>query len=346
MIDWIKAIVPLRHHERLSSGEIQAIDGETGQIEWRSPKRLKVEGSQSSSVTVRSSDLRHVEIDGNPAKFLQGHNIFGSDDLHCLAVAFFEQVAARLGIEVPAEDRDAWGRGEYVLKRVDVTESFRLPSQADVHAWIRAAQSTVTGKHQAASAYAGDTFYLGKNSRRIATKVYAKAAELRKHKLPESLPARGRLLEFAEGLLRFEVVIRAMELRRRGLSSPKNWTPQTPRAIVEERVRAMRLNQKVRLKNEEIDDLPPRLRGAYALWRSGEDLRNIYSKATFYRYRAELLRYGVDLAAKAPQQGEAVPLIRFLSAEHVDAVPSWATAAGLLYEAELGATSPHLELVV
>ena len=84
-----------------------------------------------------------------------------------------------------------------------------------------------------------------------------------------------------------------------------------------------------------IDDLAPRLRGVYQLWRDGHDCRGIYPKNTFYRYRRELLAVGIDIAVKQDRSGQdltnVVPLRTVLHAYPVD-VPSWAVGTPLYFE--------------
>ena len=150
-----------------------------------------------------------------PSKFLQGHNIFGTNNLLGICVEFFKQVVERLELPVSQGDLSAWLNGNFELKTVDVTESFRLPKQDDVSAWLRAASPIVRGKHQAASAYSGETIYVGQNSRRISLKIYSKFLELLKHKLPRTLPQIAELKSHAKGLLRVEVRLHSMELKRR-----------------------------------------------------------------------------------------------------------------------------------
>ena len=74
MIDWLTIRVVSAYEVR--AGLVQSI-GPDGELEWQSPKRLSVEGSHSASITLRSTPLfPPLEISGNPAKFLQGHNLW------------------------------------------------------------------------------------------------------------------------------------------------------------------------------------------------------------------------------------------------------------------------------
>ena len=51
-----------------------------------------VEGSHDSNITIRSHTDSTIEISGNPAKFLQGHNIFGTNDLKYLVAKLFDRL--------------------------------------------------------------------------------------------------------------------------------------------------------------------------------------------------------------------------------------------------------------
>lgn len=187
MIDWIKAVIPCHHEGRIGDGRVISIDDD-GEIQWETVKRKSVEGSFSSKVHIKTHDINSILIDGNPAKFLQGHNIFGTNDLLGLNIEFFRRICETCGLSPTTEDINAWREGNYQLLRVDITTSFKLPSQNDVMSWLRAASGLSRGKHQAVSAYSGETIYLGQNSRRISLKIYNKWRELKKHPLPELLP--------------------------------------------------------------------------------------------------------------------------------------------------------------
>lgn len=336
MIDWIKAIIPCKHEGRIEGGQIMSIDQE-GAIEWISPKRKPVEGSYSSKVHIKSYDIDKILIDGNPAKFLQGHNLFGSNNLLGLNFEFFSKICKISQLQPSNEDLQAWAIGNYDLSRVDCTSSFALPSQNDVMTWLRAASATSTsrGRHQTASAYSGETLYFGQHSRRISLKLYNKWRELQKHPLHDALPFKNQLEEYAKPLLRSEVRLLTMELKKRSLNKASHWKNESViDEIIRERIETLKMNEKIRLSDSELEVLPARLLGPYELWRQGMDLRNIYPKTTFYRYRSELEKYGIDLSAPRPKQAEVIPLIKFLSAEQVAEVPGWAKGTELYYEPE------------
>ena len=98
----------------------------------------------------------------------------------------------------------------------------------------------------------------------------------------------------------------------------------------------MQLNDTIRLVEDEIAGLPGRLVAVYDAWRAGRDIRALYSRPTFYRYRNALLKYGVDIGRVRPRavvtENEYVagePLRAMLSGPGVEP-PEWAKGTELL----------------
>ena len=78
------------------------------------------------------------------------------------------------------------------------------------------------------------------------------------------------------------------------------------------------------LKDDVLNSLPPKLRMVYQSWLNGDDLKVILPRPTFYRYRKQILEYGIDISTKSPKEkNNVIPLIRFLEAKPVG-IPSWA----------------------
>ena len=90
MIDWVTAILPCDHDpSKLISGMVMSFDAK-GDSEWVVNKKLTVEGSYSTKIQIKSHTDSQIWVSGNPAKFLQGHNVFGTDDLSYLMGRFFD----------------------------------------------------------------------------------------------------------------------------------------------------------------------------------------------------------------------------------------------------------------
>lgn len=139
MIDWVTAIIPCTHPEMIYGGRIACITPD-GYIEWQVEKKKQVAGSHESNLNIKSNGPTHLYFDGNPAKWLQGHNLFGSDNLVALIEQIMHRLIPLLQLTPSESDLDAWKTGNYDLKRVDCTAMWDLPKRPDVRSWLRAAE--------------------------------------------------------------------------------------------------------------------------------------------------------------------------------------------------------------
>jgi II/X family phage/plasmid replication protein len=285
-----------------------------------------VRGSHDEHLTLRTVQRGRVEFDGNPSKFLQGHNLCGSDDLPGLVAAALVKAFGLLGLDVPPDDLAQWLAGDFELSRVDVTSMFELQNRADVRAWIRAASELGQMKWRGRGQMSGSTLYFGKvaKGKRGSTwslKIYCKADELdavgRSHKLHPQLPLRDELTAWVQNKLRAEVMLRGQELKRYcggGLLRASEWNLETATVIFRHYFGKLQLGTNIMLATQTEDTLKPAVRLAYTAWKDGHDLRALLPTATFYRYRKQVLEMtGGDidlLVTKA--KSNVVPLVRVL----------------------------------
>lgn len=334
MIDWVTAVITCNHDpSKLISGIVMSFDA-LGEQEWTVNKNLTVEGSYSSKIQIKSHTDNKIWISGNPTKFLQGHNIFGTDDLRYLMGRFFDALHKHdeLGLCPTSEQYDAIQDGNYFLKRVDLNQSWHLKNKDEVVAWIRSAGACGRLKHRGVGQFSGDTLYFGKNSRRWSAKCYSKGYEInaKNRKLPDELQI-PELLDWADKSLRIELVLRSMQLKDFLLSNGKAWCPETSKMLLCSLVLDnLEITDNMSLPDQLLNTLPPRLRGIYALWLNGEDVRQSFSKSSFYRYRRQFLEYGIDISIiQDKQRNNIIPLIRYLEAEPAS-IPQWAYEKNLV----------------
>ncbi len=306
-----------------------------GNQEWVCNKKLSVDGSHSSKIQLQSHTENLIYFTGNPVKFLQGHNLFGTNDIRHLMRLFFDELLTdkhkALGLCPDPFQYDLIQDGHYELTRVDINESWHLNNSREVQAWIRAVGETAYLKHRGAGQFSGDTAYFGKKSRRWGLKCYSKGNEIKAkdHKLPPELCI-PEMLEYADKALRIEAFIRQLELKRRGLHLVSNWDIDTPTELLLECISKLELSDVYMLKDDVLDSLPHRLRLTYQSWLNGDDLKQILPHNTFYRYKKALREYGIDISAKPPKEkNNVIPLIRFLEAKPVG-IPDWAYEKNLV----------------
>lgn len=338
MIDWLSATLPFRHPDALSDGAVMALTAD-GEVSWRSAKSLQVQGSHSARVMIRTSRIfgqSHIDFSGNPSKFLQGHNLFGSSHLRLLALAVARRVSELLGLPLHPEDEALILSGEWDVGTVDSTHSFQLPTRNHVREALKFMESNARLSHRAGrSAVDGGTVYFGKHSRRWALKAYCKGDELEapRHWLAPDLPHFQELEAYADRALRLEFRFHAMHLKRLGLRRAMYWGETTADTLHAEHLERLNLSGDLDMDNQDLSHLTPACRAAYLAWKSGEDLRRIFPRRSFYRYRSQLLKLGVDIATvQAKVKPNVVPLRLVLQARPMDP-PEWARGTSLLFEA-------------
>lgn len=333
MIDWVTAKLPCDN--TLRAGHVIKIDAD-GNTEWITESWLPVEGSYSSNFMIKSLTPQTIQVSGNPAKWLQGHNLFGTNDLKLLMTTFFSalyEAMAEEGLNPTIEQCERIAEGRYTISRVDINETWFLKNQYDVKAWIRAAGEKMSMPYRGKGVFSGDTLYWGKGSKYFYLKCYSKGDEInsKKSNFPSDLRT-PQMLEYADRALRLELVLCSKALREWGLNEPCNWSADMARMLLLSTVRKLDMSNNFRLSSDITASLPTGMRMAYLLWWSGEDLRSQLPKNTFYRYRRKLKEYDIDIALVRDVEQVAdnvIPLIRVLEAEPVG-VPDWAVEQGLV----------------
>jgi len=338
MIDWLTISLPLIHTP-IPAGRIIKISKD-GEIEWATPERTFVTGSYDTNVSCRSrgelfSDRQCtlLEISGNPAKFLQGHNIYGSDNLLLLVEKFVIKIADILKIRIGPYELDQIRKGVYTISRIDITYSLALTSRSEVQQFIQALDykaRTRSGK----GCLTGNTLYFNKSSRRWAIKFYSKGAEIQKHQLHDSINIESQSLLYAhaDNLLRIELTLRSLELSHINLRNGSSWANITPVALWGLYLSRLDMSAQLLLNDDIAILLTPSLRCSYLSWKDGLDLRTIYSNSKFYAHRRKLLKHGIDIALSfnnSEHLNNVVPLIRFLEAKPVG-IPDFAYRLGLV----------------
>lgn len=327
------AIIPCHHDEMIYGGTIASVDTD-GVIEWRVEKKKQIRGTHESNLNIKSIDNTQILLDGNPAKWLQGHNMFGSDDLIGLVQAVMLKLTPLLNLTPTEYDLNAWAEGLYMLKRVDCTAMWDLPRRADIRAWLRAAEMQSKSRH-GRPVTTGGTLYFGKNSRRWSVKFYSKGDEIdaRGHKLPHEIEHRDNLIDWADNKLRGELTLRSIQLKEKQLSVAQQWRNTTPIEQLMSYIEGLNMSEQFSITPVDLEGLPARLIAVYTLWKDGVDLRAMYPKASFYRYRSEFLKQGIDIAIRQPSKPDnVIPLVRVLRPEAIAQVPEWAIRTPLYFD--------------
>ncbi|HUH57254.1 MAG TPA: phage/plasmid replication protein, II/X family [Pseudomonadales bacterium] len=337
MIDWVTAKTAFHAPMVISGGSFMSINPD-GTIEYETPKRMQLRGSHDGSMTVRTTLVDHqghteqIELSGNPVKFLQGHNVWGSDDLPNLVAETLMKVSSLLNIKQPASTLERLPSG--TLSRTDLNRMYDLGSRENVLAYLNHLAKNSRTRTQSAITR-GSTVYHNKTSRRWSAKSYSKGqeVELARNNKQGSIALPPSVIAYADTMLRNEITLKSNELRHAQLHTIGAWNTVDCESVFED------YYGRITMPDQEImlipADLPSSVRLTYVSWKEGHDLRTLLSRPTYYRHRKQLLEHGIDISIPSgkvqPDQTNVTPFIRTITLKPAS-IPRWAYGTDLLFE--------------
>jgi len=317
-IDWLSAIVatPPELWPGYESGRTLKLSPDGDIIENRITAHQVEDDEPSSSRNFRvwTPSPGTLYLSGNPVKLLQGHNLWGSLDLYAyfLEAGIFVRHHAGLFPGPETWQSCEFSRPRYT--RIDITRSYRFRTDQEALDYVRHVVGHAKSRHGMAKLYESGTAYFGQHSKRWSLKVYVKRQEMLSglkgtaRKLM-SMVGSDELLDWAVGVVRFELVLRAKEMEKFGKGLNVH-DPETLRKLWGGYMETIQFNENAAMTNNPDlieQTIPGRLQGTLALWRTGRDLRVVLPRRTFYRHRIELLKAcGVDIAVPPVTNAPAV----------------------------------------
>lgn len=341
MVDWLSIKFMFWSDEQLNGGNVISTNRD-GEIEYTLDKRMGIEGSHDSKIYIRTErpnlpdieqfkNLWILSVSGNPVKWFQGHNIFGTCDVNNLVVELYDSIAHRFGKAQPRSLRESILQGEFIISRIDINGMFELGSRLDVISWLSALEQTARTRHGTAVSK-GNTVYFGKNSQRWSLKFYSKGQELEDHCLPVEL-SETSLPKFANNKLRAELTLRSKELAKLGLNTGSGWFNIDMWELYKEYLGRVEMSEQ-KQRDDLVLELSTHLRSTYLLWKEGHCCKTLLPKRTFYRHRKDLLEFGIDISVPNPNDdslSNVIPLRRVIEMRP-SGVPEWAIGTPLFFE--------------
>jgi hypothetical protein len=311
----------------VNAGHVFSVS-QDGEIEWDINKKVTHEGSFSTKLTI-SSDGNRVSISGNLGRFDRKDNVFNYGVRDCFKLA--NKVLAGFGLPafsdaapmplvrkggtkqrtdskgeaLPTRAQDLNMKSDAdggfmavgaVVTRVDLTQNYLSGSPGNASQVIRKLQGYKSGKFEPSS-YGSSGVDWGKGSKYTYQKLYDKAADYIRHYGEGHANHDPVLYAFikAEGMLRHEIELKSRFLRQNNLWRMSQWVDG-----MEEKIYALFTDPiKQTACVDEYLEIEGRAGELAVAWRDGADLRKRLSKPTYYRYRRELLKYGIDIAIPA-----------------------------------------------
>lgn len=340
MIDWLSGKAYFLHtSEQLPAGKVVSTD-HNGDIEWKTTKRIQVKGSYDSTFTIRTDPssehlpglFTKIEFSGNPVKFIQGHNIWGSSNLTGLAYEAIIKALSILGLKLAPNENDLLFNGGFSLSRVDVNNMYSMGSLESVNQWLHSAEfsaRTRMGKGH----FSGNTLYFQKRSTRWSLKFYSKALELLAagHQLPREFFKAKSFHEYASDKLRAELTLRTKELKKLGLDNGSAWGDNEHIDVFSDYMGRLEMSEQKQL-DDLVLTLPSVFRSTYLTWKEGYDVKALLPKPTFYRHRKRLLEHGLDISIPSGNKpNNVIPLMRIIEAIPAE-IPEWAYGTEYYFE--------------
>lgn len=331
MIDWLTCKIAVDLPQPIADGWTLKIRGD-GSEAFRCPHRLSVKGSFEAALTIRAVVRTELELSGNVSKFVQGHNLYGSEDPILVLWEALQRLQPHLGASLAEIGLRTLAdlAARTTISRIDCTYMLLFATHGDALAFLRSAEATGRiprrgrGVFKNATVIFGDA--TGKRFTRWQIVLYSKGQELADHPLPDFMMTDAEILDWANKCIRVEVRLGRNELRERDLRQLERWAPETCAAMWREKVGELSFNEAVVDEIADLAKLPDHLRGTYAQWKLGHDLRQSMTKAKFYRHRRLIEGItGVDISIPLPSPATAsvVPIKRVLEARLVGR-PDWA----------------------
>lgn len=331
MIDWLSVRIPVRLPRPIAGGWTVKLDTDGKEV-LRTPHRLSVEGSYSSSMTIRAPSTSELEVSGNLAKWLAGHNLWGSDcpvSLLWMALQRLETLPGVLPcslLEMGLCCPDSLGAT--IVTRVDCTGMLLVASLAAARAFIRSAELTGTMSNRGRGVMKEGTLVFGhaagKSFTRSQIVMYAKGQEILAHRLPAIMMEDTEVRSWVDRCLRVEVRLGRLELQEQGLRLLSGWREGIALLLWEQAMAKLKFSEAN--TSFDLSKLPTMYRGTYAMWEIGRDCRQMLSNGTFYRHRNAIRKLtGVDIAVPPPPKAPSnvVSLSEVLAARWADR-PEWA----------------------
>lgn len=330
MIDWLTCKIAVDLPAPIADGWTLKINAD-GTEKFRCPHRLSVAGSFESSLTIRAVVREELELSGNLAKFLQGHNLYGTDDPVELLWAAMQRLETHLGAklsEIGLTSPSELARRTTVT-RIDCTDMLQFDTFGDVQAFLRSAEATGRIPRRGRGVMKGSTVVFGhgagKENTRWQIVLYSKGQEITAHPLPSFMMEDRDILDWVNRCARVEVRLFRNELRESGLRSLARWDSRTAAMMWRQKVEQLSFNEVIIDECADLAKLPDHLRGTYAQWKLGHDLRGSMTKAKFYRHRRLIESItGVDIAiSPAPSALPSVVPIKRVLAAGIVSRPTW-----------------------
>ena len=334
--DWLSIYqVHLGGVPLVNEGHVFSVNAD-GEVEWEVTNKMVFKGSHDTSIRIRSDGYRVTLEGNigrfNRRDNLFGYTVAECIEIANMVVEGFglppftdlapmplaspkssavgkDKVIANIsfsaagnyGREMNADRKDYFSKSTdsgfqavgAVITRVDLTKNWETGSPGNCSQFIRHLQGFKSRQFEPLS-YKTTGVSWGEGSKFWYAKVYDKAAEYVRQIGKGSKKFDPQLLDYMlmSGIARHEISLKSRYLKQSNLWRTTQWGEG-----MEDRIYALFSDVVEGAGHvDQFLEIPGRAGELAVAWRDGADLKKRLSQATYYRYRKQLLTFGIDIA--------------------------------------------------
>lgn len=295
LIDTVAVVIDVRHKPLKRIAENNQNVMRKGNFELGVHSKF----SRKINARVLSREKRKkLYIEASVPKLLTGQNIVGVEELFSPCLAMINVVLEQMGIEPTVKERAKLNKGLFRMVRIDFAVHCDCGVPERAAAAMAALRSLVYAKAKDASAYDIETVYVQQHSSRWTLRIYRKDLEIEKPNrgLPAHVYGRKYLMKKVRNCVRLELVLRAPELKRLGLTDPLAWNIDNARQRMQSWIERLAMTGGVVPNIEHLGKLTSVQQMKLLLWLRGHRTAFTDSHSTFAAtHKTILAKTGIDI---------------------------------------------------
>ncbi|HVW52736.1 MAG TPA: phage/plasmid replication protein, II/X family [Trinickia sp.] len=274
-------------------------------------------------------DGQAIAIRCSPLKALQGHNVFGTNNVCAIASAIICRTLDQLEITYSREQAQAWATGDFEIRAIDITHRLKLPRRVTVldlcdhlrrtapHQFRPQWLDSGIGVRLSPPSESGAQWVLYDKHRELLDKRKFALAHLQAVVGPEAHSVWNDLLKIARSTVRAELKLSHQYLKRHGLTGGHKWTVSSAQSLYLAALNELPVDAPIPIGKASTLMRGKRQRLTFALWAANHNPRDLVAPSTFRAHRRVILEsHGIDIAKHVPETF-AVPLSSILCRDNL-----------------------------
>ncbi|MGG1944695.1 phage/plasmid replication protein, II/X family [Trinickia sp. NRRL B-1857] len=273
--------------------------------------QLHADGAPLKVMSIR--DGRAIVIRCSPLKALQGHNVFGTNNVCAIASAIICRTLDQLKITYSREQVQEWAAGHFEIRAIDITHRLKLPRGVTVldlcdhlrrtapHQFRPQWLDSGIGVRLSPPSEAGAQWVLYDKHQELLDKRKFAHAHLEAVLGPEAQSVWSDLLKIARSTVRAELKLSHQYLKRHGLTDGNKWTVSSAQSLYFAALNELPVDASIPISEASALIRNKRLRLTFKLWAADHNPRDFVAPSTFRAHRRSILDLaGIDIAKHVP----------------------------------------------